>query len=157
MGLDIIAYKELKAVENVETDEYGYPLSNKHFKPMSMKFSEKYFPGRGEGIEQDKIYEWNDALAFRAGSYSGYNVWRAHLENFSNGTNDFEELINFPDNEGVIGPVVSKKLLNDFIKNHEKAIEYSNEIENGDLWLMRYKQWENAFRYASQNGAVAFC
>lgn len=158
MGLDITAYKNLRKIENPELDEYGYPVDyESEWKPGdSMKWSEKYFPGRGEGVNADTTYSYEESFSFRAGSYSGYNWWRRHLEELSKDTLDFDELINFADNEGVIGPIVSKKLLEDFNKNKEKAKEYSKTIEDGDYWLEKYEAWLDAFEYAADNGAVDF-
>lgn len=157
MGLDITAYKNLKVVENPKFDEYG-ELENWDSEWMpgaSMEWSEKHFQGRGEGIKHNLVYTWEDKFGFRAGSYSGYNWWRAKLEQFAD-DKDFKELINFADNEGVIGYVVSKKLYKDFVSNYEKAIEYSETISDGEYWLMNYENWEKAFEFASNNGAVDF-
>lgn len=158
MGLDIIAYRKLQKVENPILDEEGYPVNYEtEWKPgPSMEWAEKHFPGRADGVDADSVYTWDDEYCFRAGSYSGYNMWRDLLAEFSDGS-DFRELINFPDNEGVIGPVVSKKLYNDFKTNHEKAIQYSTNLEDGEYWLHRYNHWMKAFQYASENGAVIFC
>lgn len=156
MGLDIRAYRGLKKVENPLLDEDGYPENDNEWTPgEGMEFSEKYFPGRAEGLESNAVYKWEDTFYVSAGSYSRYNWWRDKLEDFLNG-DSFIELINFADNEGVIGPVVSKKLYNDFVKNHERAIIYSETLEDGDYWLKKYKEWEKAFEMASDNGAVDF-
>ena len=156
MGLDIRAYRGLKKVENPLLDEDEYPENDNEWTPgVGMEFSEEYFPGRGEGLESNAVYAWEDTFYFSAGSYSGYNWWRDKLEDFSDG-DSFIELINFADNEGVIGPIVSKKLYNDFIKNHYRAIIYSETLEDGDYWLKKYKEWEKAFEMASDNGAVDF-
>jgi hypothetical protein len=158
MGLDITAYKNLKVVENPELDEDGYPLNydTEWIPGGSMDWSEKHFPGRGEGIDSKKVYSWEESFRFRAGSYSGYNWWRRKLEQFANG-NDFQELINFADNEGVIGPVVSKKLLKDFADHEEQAQEYSKALGvDGEYWIEKYYQWKSAFEMAAENGAVDF-
>lgn len=130
MGLDITAYKNLKVVENPKFDEYG-DLENweTEWRPGSiMEWSEKQFPGHGEGIDHQKVYTWQEEFDFRAGSYSGYNWWRSKLKQFADGT-DFEELINFADNEGVIGFIVSKKLAKDFKVNEEKAKEFAETLD----------------------------
>lgn len=158
MGLDITAYKGLKEVKNPQLDEDGDLVNyDTEWKPgASMEWSEKHFTGRGEGVEADKVYTFEDEFGFRAGSYSGYNWWRNELEQFK-GDVAFQELINFADNEGVIGPVVSKKLLNDFKQYEQEAVEYANTLgENGSWWLDKYRDWMKAFEYASQNGAVDF-
>lgn len=157
MGLDIIAYRKLKKVENPILDEDGYPVdySNQWKSSISIDLSETYFPGRAAGIE-DAVYTWDDDYYFRAGSYIGYSNWRDTLSELSNGS-DFIELINFSDCEGVIGPVVSKKLYKDFETNYSRAIKLSKKIKDGDYWISKYENWMRAFEYASDNGAVIFC
>ena len=165
MGLDITAYKNLKKVENPILDEWG-ELKNweTEWKPgESMEWSEKHFPGRGEGIEPDSVYTFEEEFGFRAGSYSGYNWWRDHLYKFAlalmkinEKINPFEELVNFADNEGVIGYVVAEKLKNDFVTHEEMAKKYSKKLQDGEWWLDKYNDWKKAFILASQNGAVDF-
>lgn len=157
MGLDITAYKNLKVVANPELDEDGELLDyDTQWKPgASMEWSEECFPGRGEGIEPQKVYTWEEEFDFGAGSYSGYNRWRSTLESFAI-ENQFQELINFADNEGVIGFVVSKKLAKDFVENEERAIEFSKTINDGEWWINKYTDWKEAFEMASENGAVDF-
>lgn len=156
MGLDIRAYKELREVENPQFDEDGWLINeDTEWKPgASMAWSETHFPGRGKGIDANKVYAYKETYYFRAGSYIGYNVWREKLHKFK-GDVAFQELINFADNEGVIGPVVSRKLYDDFKKYEEDAKEYSREV--GSHWLTKYYEWTKAFEFASNNGAVEFC
>lgn len=159
MGLDITAYKKLKVVTNPEIDEDRSPVNwETEWTPgASMEWSEENFPSRGEGIDPQTVYTWEDEFGFRAGSYSGYNSWRRNLERFASG-DSFQELINFADNEGVIGFVVSKKLLKDFTENEEKAKEFASILgkEEGDWWLNKYNDWKKAFEMASDSGAVDF-
>jgi hypothetical protein len=157
MGLDITAYRNLKVVENPLLDEDGYPENwETEWKPgASMEWSEECFKGRGEGIDANAVYTYEEDYEFGAGSYSGYNSWRDILESFSNGK-DFYELINFADNEGVIGYVIAKKLYNDFLQNEERAKEFAKTISDGEWWIRKYEDWKTAFEYASDNGAVNF-
>ncbi len=159
MGLDITAYKNLKAILNPNLDSYGNPENwHTEWKPgASMDWSESCFPGRGEGVDSDTVYTYEDRFDFRAGSYSGYNQWRAELASFAQG-DAFSELINFADNEGVIGPVVSKKLAKDFADNADRDVEYAKTLgySNGEWWLSKYEAWKKAFEMASENGAVDF-
>lgn len=158
MGLDIKAYKNLKIVENPQINEDGELVNwDTEWKPgASMEWSEKCFSGRGKGIESQKVYSWENKFCFRAGSYFGYGWWRSRLKEFAKG-DSFQELINFADNEGVIGPVISKKLLKDFIENYDKAKEFAKSLEEADLWITLYKEWKEAFEFAAENGAVEFC
>ena len=158
MGLDITAYRKLEVVENPVFDEDGV-LENwdSEFQPGdSMKWSETHFPGRGEGIDPDKVYRYEEEFSFRAGGYGGYNRWRSQLGDFK-GDVAFQELINFADNEGVIGPVVSRKLAADFIKHEAEAKVFAKNLDDGEYWLARYAEWKHAFEVAADDGAVNFC
>lgn len=168
MGLDITAYKNLVKVKNPLIDEYGDLINwdTEWIPGASMEWSEKHFPGRGEGIDVDSVYTWEEKFDFRAGSYSGYGWWRRTLDKFRMGyldfkrfseDNPFEELINFADNEGVIGYVVASKLYNDLLRYEKDAEKFSKTLfADGDWWFDKYKEWKRAFEFASQNGAVDF-
>lgn len=157
MGLDVTAYKKLSVVENPQFDEYGELINWKtEWTPgAGMKWSEKYFQGRGEGVNADSVYTFEDSFSFRAGSYSSYGYWRDKLEEFK-GDEAFQELINFADNEGVIGPVVSKKLLDDFKKYEKEAEKFAKTFNDGGFFLEKYKLWLQAFEMAADNGAIEF-
>lgn len=159
MGLDITAMKKLRVAEKPVLDEEGYVEDwDTQWKPgKSMEWSEREFPGRGEGVDANTVYEWEDSFSFRAGSYTGYGMWRDELEKFK-GNTAFQELIDFADNEGVIGSVVAKKLLKDFIENENEAEEYSKNIKNsdGEWFIYNYRNWKKAFELASDDGAVDF-
>lgn len=158
MGLDISAYKQLAVVPNPELDEDGYPVNDDQewIPGESMVWSETHFPGRGEGIDAKTVYSYADTLSFRAGSYSGYNTWRRTLEQFK-GEVAFQELIDFADNEGVIGYVVAKKLANDFVQYETEAKTYTASLgEYGQYWFGLYQEWKDAMIFASDNGAVEF-
>ena len=157
MGLDITAYRKLMVVENPELDEDGDLIDwDNQWQPGgSMEWSEKHFPGRGEGVDHRQVYTWEESTSFRAGSYSGYNWWRAKLKQFAK-DDAFQELINFADNEGVIGPIVSKKLAKDFEQNRGQAIEFAKTLDDGEWWIGQYKRWQEAFEMAADNGAVDF-
>ena len=164
MGLDIIAYKKLHIVENPKLDDDGYPVNweTEWIAGASMDWSESVWAGRGEGVDSKAVYTYEDRYDFRAGSYGGYNAWRDSLDSFK-GNVAFNELINFADNEGVIGSIVSAKLFNDFKTYEKEAIEFSETLKlnesyyYGEFWLARYYDWMKAFEYASNGGAVNFC
>jgi hypothetical protein len=131
MGLDITAYRGLKPAPEAELDEDGYPVDYESY--------------------------WRTG----AGSYGGYNMWRRELAELGGISGDysqeppagapFAELVWFPDNEGVIGPVVAKKLLKDFQDHFEKA---KDTLDNYSF--DKYVDWMKAFEFASDNGAVEF-
>lgn len=159
MGLDIVAYKNLKPVSGLswDTEDHLSEIKDYWNPGDSMKWSEKHFPGRGAGIDPDTTYSYEDQYCFRPGSYSGYNTWRELLFCFSKNKGDaFYEIINFADNEGVIGPIVSKKLLNDFNKYYEEALEYAKQTGHEKWFISKYEDWMKAFEYASCNGAINF-
>ena len=157
MGLDITVYKNLTPVANPELDEYG-ELANWQTEWMpgaSMDWSESVWPGRGEGVDSKTAYAYEDSFEFRAGSYSGYNWWRSDLESLSDG-DSFMELVDFADNEGVIGSKVSRKLYVDFVDNYEKAKEVSKKNTDKEYFISKYECWMKAFDMARYNGAVDF-
>ncbi|MDQ0494039.1 hypothetical protein [Paenibacillus brasilensis] len=157
MGLDITAYRKLVKVENPKFDADGEleDYENQWQTDGSMRWSESCWPGRAEGVEFDTVYTYDESYGFRAGSYSGYNLWRKMLSDFAE-ANAFQELIEFSDCEGVIGPVVSAKLANDFTDYEERARKYADTFERGEWWIEKYQEWKEAFRLAADGGAVNF-
>lgn len=157
MGLDIRAFKGLKEVKNPQLNQYGELIDweNQWNPGASMEWSESVWPGKGKPINPKSVYEWEDCYHFRAGSYSGYNWWRDKLNEFA-GNVAFQELIDFADNEGVIGSELSKKLYDDFQKYHEKAFEFSKTLDDAEWWFDKYHEWEKAFEMAKDGGAVEF-
>ena len=189
MGLDITAVSEIRPIDLPEgmekwTDEYydwesskGYSLWTPH--------NMASFPRHAEGLPDSELVDADgESYSFRAGSYSGYGEWRNDLAlaaGYEGGSEEvwmkadggeygfpFEELINFPDNEGVIGPVVSQKLYDDFV-NYEKDIAHTidqwylkmnpeKEYYGDDLkWFkIKYNDWKHAFDTARNNGMVIF-
>ena len=136
MGLDIRAFRRLKEVKNPKYDEYGELLNweNQWNPGAGMAWSESIWPGKGSPLNPKSVYEWQESFVFRAGSYSGYNWWRDRLNKFA-GNVAFQELIDFADNEGVIGSELSEKLYEDFRKYHNKAEEYSKAMSDGKWWF----------------------
>lgn len=170
MGLDISAYRKLTPSPDVAKDEEGNPVewdAVLHVHPESLKWADEHFPGRSEGVRAG-YFTYEDSDGFRAGSYSGYNVWRDMLARYAGypsashvheqsdpGDGPFIELINFADNEGYIGPVVSAKLAKDFA-DHESAIIAKAEAD-GETWFIElYRKWRAAFAMAADGGCVEF-
>ena len=142
------------------------------------------FPEASEGLEDGAYLELGERYGFRAGSYSGYNEWRRLLARAALGMSDeevwnkvdsgvgyneipFGELINFSDADGVIGPVSAEKLYNDFVNLEEDVMaqldRYYLKFEDFEVdgetyhWFKhKYNDWKEAFRIASDNGAVIF-
>jgi len=160
MGLDITAYENVEYVENCDMDADGYPTDES---VQRAPFLNSAFPGREEGARELPFKVLGSELDFRAGSYGGYNRWRAGLAEFANtfteeelkrracSPNPFQELIQFSDCEGTIGPVVSEKLYRDFLAHEQAAKDLFDE------WAFHsYRNWMEAFRLASNGGLVAF-
>lgn len=171
MGLDISAWRRLERCDEPSGDD-------EQFDTVVEVFASRHFPGRTEGLA-DGYYtgERCDLLGpfggFKAGSYSGYSAWREwlaelagyralhdpeHLDRphslgaFAATGGPFWELINFYDNEGQIGPVVSAKLAGDFAAWDERA-----KAASPDGWEYdRYKLWQAAFVWAADGGCVDF-
>lgn len=160
MGLDITAYRRLSKVDEEYRDTEEFYDNRYMPHPASVEWAEQHFPGRSEGIEPGAVYAFEDAFGFRAGGYGGYNAWRRELaelagysaEDAHSGkvtSGPFYELVDFADNEGVIGPVVSAKLAADF-RDHQHLV--------GDRGLFAdlYGKWRKAFEMAADGGAVDF-
>lgn len=164
MGLDITAYRKLIPAPDAPVDGDGCPLEYERFgqiHPSSIAFAEEHWPGRSAGITAG-VYEPAEAFSFRAGSYGRYNQWRRQLAAFAgydslevvwdtHPTGPFVELIDFADNEGVIGPVVSAKLAKDFDEHQWRADRHPD-----DWFRTQYGNWRKAFEMATDGGAVDF-
>lgn len=125
MGLDITAYSNLESVghtvlpwcedeDHIET--YTYDSFPRSFKGIAVtETSDDLLHG---GCF--RATEITETYSFAAGSYGGYNRWRADLQEQFNPNQltgkPFYELIWFADNEGVIGPEAAAELLHDFHK-----------------------------------------
>jgi hypothetical protein len=169
-GLDVTAYSELVEVPNAAVDKDGIPTA----KDM-VRLSPVDYPERFKGLKPQAIYRFKKQFDFRAGSYSGYNWWRNELAKLAGykpieaktvegktesrydaaawkaKSGPFWELINFSDAEGVIGPVVCKKLYADFVANHKAAMAHPSKD-----FQQSYLDWEKALELASKNGALEF-
>lgn len=161
MGLDVSAYRRLACCEGVSIeraiDEY-----DTYFHPASMRWSESHWPGRAEGLDAQAVYTFAEEFCFSAGSYSEHNEWRRELATLAgyaslddawinpDPAKPFNELLDFADNEGVIGPIVSAKLARDFAAHQVYA------DQRGGLFAERYARWRKAFETAADGGAVDF-
>ena len=166
MGLDITAYKNVKligAAQSYEEYEENYDWRETDYIETWVP---NHFGDAYAGTIPGSVYEAEDSFGFRAGSYSGYNYWRNWLsitflgvsaqevwdnaETYSN--KPFWRLIEFADNEGVIGPIWSAKLAIDFA-NHQATVD----ALPCEQWLKDcYAYWRKAFEMAAQNGYVKF-
>lgn len=170
MGLDIRAYSNLLKLGPLPEDdeamekiyEQAYDLN------QVVLYENPHFPGRAEGLDSKHLYQaMSEPFDFRAGSYTGYGLYRDRLAEFVHidpvelradpfrfEIYRFWDQLWFSDCEGFIGPVVSKRLFQSYCaKEHEFT-----EAFKDDEWMLNcYKNWKTAFGIASINGAVVFC
>lgn len=168
MGLGVAYYSKARRVP--PEDEAAIRLDEDGAKEVAdargwvMPHINPHFPGRADPIEEG-AYRAVRGGGFRAGSYSGYNVWRRWLGSLvdvevgDDWWNDpdvkapFFELLHFSDCEGTIGPVASAKLAEDFDRYREKArASDSSALQFFEL----YEEWAEAFHVAADGGWVDF-
>lgn len=155
MGLDVSAYTKLREVDPPDGQRDLFTGITQD----ELDETEKCFPGRSEGVKAG-IYAHGGELHFRAGSYTGYGEWRDWLTKWAtkhwhkNGKETpFAELIEFFDNEGIIGPVVAAKLADDFAKYCGEARQYAGE----EFWdFSLYCRFWCACMLAADQGAILF-
>jgi len=176
MGLDITAYSKVVLEKEVEVDEYGSPRDSDKYR---VAYVNDDFPGREGSIISRGIYSFDKEFGFRAGGYGYYGGWRemlakmagypatphtdshrrerlAHAAACWNGAaGAFSELINFADNEGVLGPEVCAKLANDFAEYEVRAVAFAKAEEDEDF-IESYLEWKKAFELAADGGMVDF-
>lgn len=154
MGLDVSWYSGIK-YESPHTND-DYESDDNLFRLYILSD----FKAQADGLKEG-IYRFKESGGFGAGSYSGYNSWRADLARLIGKTDTdiwhnpapgpFFELINFSDCEGVIGPKTSAKLAQDFKRWQKKADKHGDE-----WWRAKYAAFRKAFEKASDNGCVKF-
>lgn len=181
MGLDITAHSKITKL-NCVYDADGEPIdpvTREYIDHAFTAYINSDFSGRADDVEHKAAYDSEESFGFRAGSYSGYNVWRNQLAKLAGypavdvdryGTGNIEqrndysafnaesgpfwELICFSDCEGVIGSSVSAKLAKDFAEFDEKAKAHEPGM---DGWFyQKYQEWRKAFELAADAGCVQF-
>ncbi len=179
MGLDVSVYTNLVSLD-VVFDSDGCPIDpitrcriDDYFRP----YSNPDFPGRCSDLNSDAVYGYDEYLFVWSSGYGYYNAWREKLaqlagypsvsyevipgyspsrrSSFTSGAGEvgsgpFYELIWFSDCQGTIGSDVSLKLFNDFVCFEQNAKTF------GDKFYSEYCDWMNAFKIASNNGAISF-
>lgn len=200
MGLDIRAYQNLEYVGPADkNDPYGEGLSL-----FEVKTYNHYDFGNREGsMRIDHVYRGDAFTSQRMGSYSGYSRFRdtlwlcamrivvvaktvekhapGSIGKFYGLTEVFEELIDFSDCEGIIGPEACKRIYGDLVSwratcFHMIQSDCRAKIENvGESYLLAHPEFkesvESEFLYfmaaydravavfaaASENGCAVFC
>jgi hypothetical protein len=167
MGLDITAYEIIQPTKTprlpdgeLDYDEmYERGIVEAYL--VNSEFSQSF-----RGLELGQCYQTSgQTYSFRAGSYSGYNHFRAavsvavlgvdphtvwdHREAYRN--KPFFELINFSDCEGTIGPEACADLKRDFDEHSEDVLSKLD-----DWYQNTYKEFQLAFDIAADTGLVNF-
>jgi len=184
MGLDITAYRNLKRIKDIPRLPNGridWDSVEDDMDKVILDINSD-FPDQARGHIGPGVYKRptksEDVRSFRAGSYSGYNGWRAFLcetvlgvspqEVWKNPddfmSKPFFELINFSDCEGYIGPIAAGVLFEDFVEHEAafvKAVEAVKSMDKSYQWfwdgyIESYQDWKKAFRLASDGGVVKF-
>lgn len=176
MGLDISVYANVRPMaEQPVRDATGRLPEDAWERGVRAYLASGGFRRSLRGLEDGTWYEGERVTGFRAGSYSGYNRFRADLCRAALGVEPeevwrepeawvdrpFYELINFADNEGTIGPEAAADLYADF-RDQEGAVMASDAVAalDGDdrEWFAElYATWKDAFRIAGErHGLVEF-
>lgn len=166
MGLDVMAYRQIKLQPDVKGDDDGEERG--YFRA----WKNPDFPGRADEIEHGGWYSHEGCIDAMSCGYGGYSRWRNQLAELAGWPSDddaydgihrfassawsaesgpFWELINFADNEGVIGAAVSAKLAKDFADFQRQADELPDDHFRANYALMRH-----AFEVAAESGCVVF-
>lgn len=162
MGLDILAYsglrkdKELTYKLNKEKSHLEYEGDELIMYPQ-LEYIEETFPNRANPLKYNgDAYNFDSCESFNIGSYSTYNSFRQELEMFADsiGTQDFDELINFSDCEGVIGCILCQKLYDAFDFYED---EFEKYVVGFGFTMRIYRNFKHAFKIGKDNGAVEFC
>jgi hypothetical protein len=160
MGLDVTALSKVKFIsadgEYDEMTDRGYEWIGR---------TNRDWLDRADG-RTNGYYSYEERLDFPAGSYSGYGAFRHWLSSTMLGVapaivwgnsrtyqdKPFYELINFADNEGVIGPGPAKRLAEAFAA-HDKQARDDNAPGS---YYEEYVTWWRAFELAAEDGLVEF-
>lgn len=180
MGLDISYYTlgdKIKYDEDVEIyseefyEKYGYDVIYLH-------------DDWEQSDDMEGLYDSTRIDGFRAGSYSGYSLFRRMLHKISvvcaenhpelmdlYGPTPFMDLINFTDSDGFIGPFTSGRL-SDVFNAYQKIINWEvikpnkygyNQIEEIDFtrdeldyFYSVYRSFQTAFEKVKGKGIVLF-
>lgn len=164
MGLQITAYNRLELVEGCKEQEKDY-FENVNSRVITL-FDNPEFPFHIGTLNGQSLYKVKgQSFSFRSGNTKSFKDWKEWLAKVggygslsdawkSKHYGPFLELLNFSDSEGTIGPVLARKLSQDFNDYEKFAKEKSNDLTYGYEF---YKNWKKAFNLAAKdNGVVIF-
>lgn len=173
MGLDITAHEKIIPIGRHTADGEWCEEEN-----HQTVFVYKGFQQSGRGLNLDVesrqfmeggcVETSGEMIRFRAGSYSGYGLWRKTLSEAALGVppetvwadpdawrdQPFFELIHFADNEGTIGFVAADDLARDFAEHRDTV--RPKLVAVYDRYGEKYDEWQAAFELAAGGGMVRF-
>ena len=162
MGLDIAIYKDYYISKSEEYWDFRAYVADDSWlhKIKNLKNNYKY---KGTYISTDISYSYSSHNRFR--EYLIKVLSRFELLDDDNKINwiavidkydmDFYEFIDFSDCEGCLDHEVSEKLYDEFYKNLDKAVEFSDIIDD-KYFIKCYVNWMKIFEIAKDNGVVVF-
>lgn len=163
--MDIAAYSQVAFKRLWADDEALYELELVPVHPHYFRD----FPTHPSPLKEGWYEVQGEACAFRAGSYSRYNAWRAWLcekalgvdpaivwKSLADGEATYEGkpfvgLINFTDCDGVIGSELAAKLHSVFVEMRHMFAEDGEEY-----YMSLYDNFTEAFGLAADSGMVVF-
>ena len=175
MGLDITAHGAIRldtreyANEDAQLDTLILQRQGVVIGQHLLDWVRKEFPGRADDVKAGMYRTCGSRLDFRAGSYSGYGKWRDWLARVAGWesaedcwdaaktdkhflTRPFALLVNFADNEGIIGPAAAKTLADNFGRHRRDAL--ATECIDRAWNMSRYDLWHAAFRIAADEAGI---
>lgn len=126
------------------------------------------FPIYSVGLLPDNQYQCTGKkMKFGTGSQEEFLEFKRHLSYMTGFKNEseliehtgpvfFQELIKYDAQEGVLGPIICRKLYNDFKDNYDVAKAYFERLDSRyeKKYWVHYQNWCKALFVAKQNGAI---
>lgn len=170
MGLDITVYPTIRAVSPnaIPRDPEGEPDWDVMWSAgITTVYRHEQFARSTRGLPDSPYVQSEGKWSFRAGSYSGYSMFREELARKMLDVEvgelwdsrelyqdlPFFELLNFSDCEGSIGSEACADLAKDFEDHYERAKEVWAQDEH---MLRLYETWMKAFQQTANTGMVDF-
>ena len=127
MGLDIVAYKNLKEIENPIYDERMHLVNEDNIENLLEIDKDYYikFDNQKEyckALKDFGIYEYEDMLIIKT-NYIGFSNFKNLLRINRSDEKQFKEIYDYPSLTcGIFDYKICEKLYNDFISNKDKNI-----------------------------------
>ena len=178
MGLDITWYRGLTESPDEPREEDGEIKDYDNAVQFYIHDKPESWTAYAGNLRGDIAYRFEESDGFRAGSYGGFSRFRDILagiggfkdmpiEKVSFATEryvgdvtglPFYEMVCFTDCEGTLGADVCANLAKDFEAMRPKFIDAIQVFDGAtrDYYEGRYNDWTNAFKQASDRGAVRY-